>query len=161
MKRAGPEETLRCSFCQKTQDTVGKLISSPGEHPRAYICDECVGVCNTILEEDHSERLPSVQTRLSRPVEVKAFLDQYVIGQEKTKKKLAVAVRACFGLETGNWAAGEGPRPGQAGGGAAVMACATASIPLPTTINEPERMPSQLSWLFPHYTARRIVIVAA
>src|SRR5438552_1926364 len=69
-----------------------KLISSPGEHPRAYICDECVGVCNTILEEDHAERVPSVQTRLSRPVEVKAFLDQYVIGQEKTKKKLAVAV---------------------------------------------------------------------
>ena len=92
MKRAGTEETLRCSFCQKAQDAVGKLISSPGEHPRAYICDECVGVCNTILEEDHAERVPSVQTRLPRPVEVKAFLDQYVIGQEKTKKKLAVAV---------------------------------------------------------------------
>ena len=92
MKRAGPEETLRCSFCQKTQDAVGKLISSPGEHPRAYICDECVGVCNTILEEDHTERLPSVQTKLPRPAEVKQFLDQYVIGQEKTKKKLAVAV---------------------------------------------------------------------
>jgi ATP-dependent Clp protease ATP-binding subunit ClpX len=92
VKRAGSEETLRCSFCQKAQDAVGKLISSPGEHPRAYICDECVGVCNTILEEDHAERVPSVQTRLPRPVEVKAFLDQYVIGQEKTKKKLAVAV---------------------------------------------------------------------
>jgi ATP-dependent Clp protease ATP-binding subunit ClpX len=92
VKRAGTEETLRCSFCQKAQDAVGKLISSPGEHPRAYICDECVGVCNTILEEDHAERVPSVQTRLPRPVEVKSFLDQYVIGQEKTKKKLAVAV---------------------------------------------------------------------
>jgi ATP-dependent Clp protease ATP-binding subunit ClpX len=92
VKRAGPEETLRCSFCQKAQDAVGKLISSPGEHPRAYICDECVGVCNTILEEDHAESPPAVQTRLPRPVEVKAFLDQYVIGQEKTKKKLAVAV---------------------------------------------------------------------
>jgi len=92
LKRAGTEELLRCSFCQKTQDAVGKLISSPGEHPRAYICDECVVVCNTILEEDHGERTPSGQAKLPRPAEVKAFLDQYVIGQDKTKKKLAVAV---------------------------------------------------------------------
>ncbi len=87
------EETLRCSFCQKAQDAVGKLISSPGDHPRAYICDECVAVCNTILEEDHTERVKdSAQTRLPRPMEVKAFLDQYVIGQDRSKKKLAVAV---------------------------------------------------------------------
>ncbi len=92
MRRVGSEETLRCSFCQKAQDSVGKLISSPGEHPRAYICDECVAVCNTILEEDHAERLNSTQTKLSRPMEVKGFLDQYVIGQDRTKKKLAVAV---------------------------------------------------------------------
>jgi ATP-dependent Clp protease ATP-binding subunit ClpX len=92
VRRTGSEESLRCSFCQKAQDTVGKLISSPGDHPRAYICDECVAVCNTILEEDHVERLSANQTKLSRPVEVKAFLDQYVIGQDRTKKKLAVAV---------------------------------------------------------------------
>jgi ATP-dependent Clp protease ATP-binding subunit ClpX len=89
---AGIEETLRCSFCQKAQDAVGKLISSPGQHPRAYICDECVAICNTILEEDHPERTSTAQTKLARPVEIKAFLEQYVIGQEKTKKKLAVAV---------------------------------------------------------------------
>ncbi|HLW79644.1 MAG TPA: ATP-dependent Clp protease ATP-binding subunit ClpX [Terriglobia bacterium] len=92
MKRTGAEETLRCSFCQKAQDGVGKLISSPGEHPRVYICDECVGVCNTILEEDHAERTAANQSKLARPVEVKTFLDQYVIGQDRTKKKLAVAV---------------------------------------------------------------------
>src|SRR2546426_2381455 len=92
MGRAISEETLRCSFCRKAQDVVGNLIPSPGEHPRAYICDECVAVCNTILEEDHPERLAASQTKLARPVEIKAFLDQYVIGQEKTKKKLAVAV---------------------------------------------------------------------
>src|SRR2546426_12515659 len=92
MGRAISEETLRCSFCRKAQDVVGNLIASPGEHPRAYICDECVAVCNTILEEDHPERLAATQTKLARPVEIKAFLDQYVIGQEKTKKKLAVAV---------------------------------------------------------------------
>lgn len=92
MKRPSSDEPLRCSFCQKPQDAVGKLISSPSDHPRAYICDECVAVCNSILEEDHGERLPTAQAKLPRPSEIKAFLDQYVIGQEKTKKKLSVAV---------------------------------------------------------------------
>ncbi len=92
MKRPGPEELLRCSFCQKPQEAVGKLISSPGDQPRAYICDECVAVCNSILEEDRSERVPAAQAKLPRPTEIKNFLDQYVVGQEKAKKKLAVAV---------------------------------------------------------------------
>lgn len=52
MKRTGPDEGLRCSFCHKSQDVVGKLISSPSDHPRAYICDECIAVCNSILEDD-------------------------------------------------------------------------------------------------------------
>jgi ATP-dependent Clp protease ATP-binding subunit ClpX len=92
LKRPSPDELLRCSFCQKPQDAVGKLISSPGDHPRAYICDECVAVCNSILEEDRGERLPTAQAKLPKPSEIKIFLDQYVIGQEKAKKKLAVAV---------------------------------------------------------------------
>ncbi|HZP03164.1 MAG TPA: ATP-dependent Clp protease ATP-binding subunit ClpX, partial [Terriglobia bacterium] len=92
MRRQASEEGLRCSFCQKTQDAVGKLISSPGDHPRAYICDECVAVCNTILEEEQPDHTPTAQARLPRPSEIKDFLDQYVVGQEKTKKKLAVAV---------------------------------------------------------------------
>src|SRR5574337_977449 len=92
LKRPSSEEPLRCSFCQKSQDAVGKLISSPGDQPRVYICDECVGVCNSILEEDRGERLPTTQAKLPRPAEIKTFLDQYVVGQEKTKKKLAVAV---------------------------------------------------------------------
>jgi ATP-dependent Clp protease ATP-binding subunit ClpX len=92
LKRPGSEELLHCSFCQKPQDAVAKLISSPGDHARAYICDECVGVCNSILEEDRGERSPASQTKLPRPSEIKAFLDQYVVGQEKAKKKLAVAV---------------------------------------------------------------------
>jgi len=93
VKRTGLDETLRCSFCQKSQEAVGKLISSPGDQARAYICDECVGVCNAILEEDQDHRVaPSAQGKLAKPSEVKTFLDQYVIGQEKTKKKLAVAV---------------------------------------------------------------------
>ena len=89
----GSEESLRCSFCHKSQDAVAKLISSPSDYPRAYICDECVGVCNSILEDDRSEVVPGVApAQLPKPQEVKAFLDEYVIGQDQTKKKLAVAV---------------------------------------------------------------------
>jgi ATP-dependent Clp protease ATP-binding subunit ClpX len=92
LKRPGTEELLRCSFCQKPQDAVAKLISSPGDQARAYICDECVAVCNSILEEERADRTPAAQTKLPRPAEIKTFLDQYVVGQDKAKKKLAVAV---------------------------------------------------------------------
>jgi len=89
----GSEESLRCSFCHKSQDAVAKLISSPSDYPRAYICDECVAVCNSILEDDRTETQPGTgAAHLPKPHEVKAFLDEYVIGQETTKKKLAVAV---------------------------------------------------------------------
>ncbi|MES2391491.1 MAG: ATP-dependent Clp protease ATP-binding subunit ClpX [Acidobacteriota bacterium] len=89
----GPEESLRCSFCHKSQDAVAKLISSPSDYPRAYICDECVAVCNSILEDDKGEAQPgAAPAHLPKPAEVRAFLDEYVIGQDMTKKKLAVAV---------------------------------------------------------------------
>src|SRR6185437_3694222 len=92
--RTGPDEALRCSFCHKSQDAVAKLISSPSDYPRAYICDECVAVCNSILEDDRAEThaAAAAPNHLPKPQEVKTFLDQYVIGQETTKKKLAVAV---------------------------------------------------------------------
>ena len=91
--RSGSDEVLRCSFCHKSQDAVAKLISSPSDYPRAYICDECVAVCNSILEDDRSEAQTTASpNHLPKPQEVKAFLDEYVIGQERTKKKLAVAV---------------------------------------------------------------------
>jgi ATP-dependent Clp protease ATP-binding subunit ClpX len=84
---------LRCSFCHKSQDAVAKLISSPSDYPRAYICDECVAVCNSILEDDRTATPASaVPNQLPKPQDVKSFLDEYVIGQEQTKKKLAVAV---------------------------------------------------------------------
>ena len=92
MKRFTPEEPLRCSFCHKTQEQVEKLISSPSEYPRSYICNECVGVCQQILEDEKREQSSPANRRLPRPPEIKAFLDSYVIGQDKTKKKLAVAV---------------------------------------------------------------------
>ncbi|MGB6232725.1 MAG: ATP-dependent Clp protease ATP-binding subunit ClpX, partial [Candidatus Acidiferrales bacterium] len=92
MKRFSPEETLHCSFCHKTQEQVEKLISSPSEYPRSYICNECVSVCQQILDEEKREQTSPVSRRLPRPPEIKSFLDGYVIGQDKTKKKLAVAV---------------------------------------------------------------------
>jgi ATP-dependent Clp protease ATP-binding subunit ClpX len=89
----GSDESLRCSFCHKSQEAVAKLISSPSDYPRAYICDECVGVCNSILEDDRTEAAPgAAPAQLLKPQEVRAFLDEYVIGQDQTKKKLAVAV---------------------------------------------------------------------
>ena len=92
MKRTGSDDVLRCSFCHKTQDVVGKLISSPSDYPRAYICDECINVCNSILEDDRNDQAPAGPNKLPRPLELKEYLDQYVIGQDEVKKKLAVAV---------------------------------------------------------------------
>jgi ATP-dependent Clp protease ATP-binding subunit ClpX len=92
VKKYSPDEPLRCSFCHKTQEQVEKLISSPSDYPRAYICNECVGVCQTILEDEKREQAAAPVRRLPRPPEIKQFLDGYVIGQDRTKKKLAVAV---------------------------------------------------------------------
>jgi len=92
VKKFNPDEPLRCSFCHKTQEQVEKLISSPSDYPRAYICNECVGVCQTILEDEKREQVTAPARQLPRPPEIKRFLDGYVIGQDRTKKKLAVAV---------------------------------------------------------------------
>ena len=58
MKRTGSDDALRCSFCHKSQDVVGKLISSPSDYPRAYICDECIAVCVSIIEDDRIPEEP-------------------------------------------------------------------------------------------------------
>src|SRR4030081_2707397 len=92
VKKFNPDEPLRCSFCHKTQEQVEKLISSPSDYPRAYVCNECVTVCQPILEDEKREQSSPLKRRLPRPPEIKSLLDGYVIGQDKTKKKLAVAV---------------------------------------------------------------------
>ena len=92
MKRTSADDSLRCSFCHKSQDVVGKLISSPSDYPRAFICDECIAVCNSILEDDRHDQQHGTPQKLPKPLELKEYLDQYVIGQDATKKKLAVAV---------------------------------------------------------------------
>jgi ATP-dependent Clp protease ATP-binding subunit ClpX len=94
MVRRWSDDTLRCSFCHKDQKSVERLIASPGETGRAYICNECIAICQSILEEERQkqESTATVPARLPKPTEIKEFLDQYVIGQERSKKKLAVAV---------------------------------------------------------------------
>ncbi|MEE3138674.1 MAG: ATP-dependent Clp protease ATP-binding subunit ClpX [Acidobacteriota bacterium] len=88
-KKQSDSEILRCSFCNKDQNDVRKLIAGP----TVFICDECVEVCNDIIADDgRFESRPAVRSSLPVPHEIKKFLDEYVIGQEQTKKKLAVAV---------------------------------------------------------------------
>lgn len=85
------EEIVRCSFCNKTQVQVRKLIAGPNG---TYICDQCVGICSEIIEEelDYNDRGALDDINLLTPEEMKAFLDQYVIGQDEAKKVLSVAV---------------------------------------------------------------------
>jgi ATP-dependent Clp protease ATP-binding subunit ClpX len=86
--KRGEGESLRCSFCNKDQRDVKKLIAGP----TVYICDECVDICLDIIAEEREPDEPKSRTKLPKPVEIREFLDEYVIGQDKAKKKLAVAV---------------------------------------------------------------------
>jgi ATP-dependent Clp protease ATP-binding subunit ClpX len=83
-----PEEILRCSFCGKSQNEVKKLIAGPS----VYICNECIDICNEIINDDENAENASFRTTLPKPQEIKTFLDDYVIGQDETKKRLSVAV---------------------------------------------------------------------
>src|SRR6476659_1466011 len=83
-----PEELLTCSFCGKSQNDVRKLIAGPG----VYVCNECIDICNEIINDDEQTATAAVRTNLPKPQEIKAFLDEYVIGQNESKKRLSVAV---------------------------------------------------------------------
>ncbi|EOS77516.1 MAG: ATP-dependent Clp protease ATP-binding subunit ClpX [Lachnospiraceae bacterium] len=84
-------DNIRCSFCNKTQDQVKKMIAGPAG---VYICDECVEICADIVEEEYEEEAEETELEINllKPVEIKEFLDDYVIGQEEAKKVLAVSV---------------------------------------------------------------------
>ncbi len=82
------DDTLRCSFCGKSQNEVKKLIAGP----TVYICNECIDICNEIISDDQQAESVASRPPLPKPGEIRAFLDEYVIGQEETKKQLAVAV---------------------------------------------------------------------
>ena len=82
------DKHLRCSFCGKSKDSVRKFISGPS----VYICNECISLCNEILAEDEEREVAEAITQVPTPQEIKDVLDQYVIGQERAKKALSVAV---------------------------------------------------------------------
>ncbi len=87
--RTDDKKQPRCSFCNKPQSQARKLIAGPNN---IFICDECTAICMDIIEEELAQDRPKGDINLIKPVEIKAFLDEYVIGQEQAKKVLAVAV---------------------------------------------------------------------
>jgi ATP-dependent Clp protease ATP-binding subunit ClpX len=86
--KGGSSKLLYCSFCGKSQHEVRKLIAGPA----VFVCDECVELCNDIIREELEENVSGASDKLPRPKEIKHVLDEYVIGQEKAKRILAVAV---------------------------------------------------------------------
>ncbi|MEN6313516.1 MAG: ATP-dependent Clp protease ATP-binding subunit ClpX [Clostridiaceae bacterium] len=89
MSRYDEKKQLKCSFCGKTQEQVKRLVAGPG----VYICDECIELCSEIIEEEFEETKADAEINdIPKPKDIKAILDQYVIGQEKAKKSLSVAV---------------------------------------------------------------------
>ncbi|SCJ72090.1 ATP-dependent Clp protease ATP-binding subunit ClpX [uncultured Clostridium sp.] len=88
MAKFDDKKQLKCSFCGKNQDQVKRLIAGPG----VYICDECIDLCSEIIQDEFEENIELDTTSLPKPSEIKNYLDQYVIGQDKAKKALSVAV---------------------------------------------------------------------
>lgn len=88
MAKLDDKKQLKCSFCGKTQDQVRRLIAGPG----VYICDECIELCSEIITDEFEEDVNVEMGALPKPMEIKTYLDQYVIGQDQAKKALAVAV---------------------------------------------------------------------
>ncbi len=88
MAKNDDRKQLKCSFCGKTQDQVKRLIAGPG----VYICDECIELCSEIISDEFEDDVQTDLTSLPKPLEIKNYLDQYVIGQDDAKKSLSVAV---------------------------------------------------------------------
>ena len=88
MAKFEDKKQLKCSFCGKNQDQVKRLIAGPG----VYICDECIDLCSDIIQDEFEDNVELDTTALPKPNEIKEYLDQYVIGQDRAKKALSVAV---------------------------------------------------------------------
>ena len=88
MAKYEDKKQLKCSFCGKNQDQVKRLIAGPG----VYICDECIDLCSDIIQDEFEDNVELDTTALQKPNEIKEYLDQYVIGQERAKRALSVAV---------------------------------------------------------------------
>ena len=87
-KRVPSPHPIKCSFCGRGQEEVSRLVSGPS----VYICSECVKLCNDILDGEAEREIPAQRDNLPKPAETKRILDEYVIGQERAKKALAVSV---------------------------------------------------------------------
>ncbi len=100
-------DLLKCSFCGKSQKQVKKLIAGPG----VYICDECIDLCNEIIEEELADGDEVKLDELPKPAEIRDFLENYVIGQDTAKRTLAVAVYNHYKrIQAGRSPANRGPR---------------------------------------------------
>lgn len=88
MAKYDEKKQLKCSFCGKNQDQVKRLIAGPG----VYICDECIDLCSDIIADEFEETVEFDSKELPKPQEIKKYLDDYVIGQERAKKALSVSV---------------------------------------------------------------------
>ena len=94
-----PNASMRCSFCKKTRAQVFKIVLGPN----VSICDECVELCNDIIREELEEKAQSARSSLPKPKEILEVLDQYVIGQNRAKRTLAVAVAPLGSVATALW----------------------------------------------------------
>ena len=88
MAKNEEKKQLKCSFCGKNQDQVRRLIAGPG----VYICDECIELCSEIITDEFDENIQIETGALPKPMEIKTYLDGYVVGQDDAKKALSVAV---------------------------------------------------------------------
>ena len=94
MRQSGPDDALRCSFCHKSQDVVEKLISAPSDYPRAYICDECIAVCDSILEDDKSEPPPGTADDSANQQRIKA----HALVEEVPPERLEILIERILEL---------------------------------------------------------------
>jgi ATP-dependent Clp protease ATP-binding subunit ClpX len=94
----GADNSLKCSFCHKAQGVVGKLITSPSDYPRAYICDECIAVCNSIMEDDKPEPAPANSDQETQRIrnEIHSLVDQLADGDIRAAQKILVALTRPF-----------------------------------------------------------------
>ena len=88
MAKLDEKKQLKCSFCGKSQEQVKRLIAGPG----VYICDECINLCSEIITDDCEDEQKVEVSKIPKPMEIKEYLDQYVIGQDQAKRSVSVAI---------------------------------------------------------------------
>lgn len=138
-------DLLKCSFCGKSQKQVKRLIAGPG----VYICDECIDLCNEIIEEEFADATELKWDNLPKPREIYEFLDSYVVGQEQAKKALSVAVYNHYkrirsgeiGPETTMW---RSPNPTSCSSGPPVPERPFSPRPWPRSSKSPLPSPTPL-----------------